>query len=187
MRVRQVAWERLDGSTTEQSQISEGEDGVALTGHVTGAVDGQRIACVYAIGCSTAWLTETVRVDLACGRDKRLLLLRRDEDGRWWQGDDELRSFRGIADIDLSITPMTNCLPIRRLELDVGASAEVDALWVGFPELVLERLTQRYTRLGEQQYRYESVGGDFSAVLDVDSHGVVTRYGDLWQASGGNE
>ena len=49
-----------------------------------------------------------------------------------------------------------------------------------FPELTCELLSQRYTRLGERHYRYESNAGAFVADIHVDHYNVVTRYGDLW-------
>lgn len=33
--------------------------------------------------------------------------------------------------------------------------------------------------LSDKSYRFES--GDFTAILETDAHGVVTRYGDLWR------
>ena len=92
-----------------------------------------------------------------------------------------LKEFEGLVDVDLQVTPATNTLPIRRLQLGVGESAETDALWVRFPELALERLPQRYTRTGEFRYTYESRGGAFRAELEVDAQGLVVRYGDIWK------
>ncbi len=89
----------------------------------------------------------------------------------------------GCIDVDLGITPSTNTLPIRRLNLQVGESADVTAAWVRFPELTVEPLAQRYTRLDERRYRYESTTG-FSAELEVDELGLVVRYGDIWERVG---
>jgi hypothetical protein len=87
----------------------------------------------------------------------------------------------GLADVDLAITPSTNTLPIRRLDLAVGSSAEVDAVWVRLPELSIEGLSQRYTRLGDRRYQYDAFGGSFVAELEVDDDGVMVWYGDLWK------
>src|SRR5712664_99467 len=40
-----------------------------------------------------------------------------------------------VCDIDLAVTPATNTLPIRRLNLEVGQSQEVTAAWLKFPDL----------------------------------------------------
>ncbi len=87
----------------------------------------------------------------------------------------------GLLDIDLSITPSTNTLPIRRLDLAVGGRKSVEALWIRFPDLQIDQLSQTYQRSGPGAYRYESNGGAFAAELEVDSEGVVVTYGDLWE------
>ena len=88
----------------------------------------------------------------------------------------------GCDDIDLSFSPATNLLPIRRTRLAVGARVAVRAAWLRFPDPTLEPLEQTYERLAESQYRYESAGGAFVALLETNSVGFVTRYSDLWQS-----
>ena len=64
----------------------------------------------------------------------------------------------------------------------MGASADVRAAWVRFPELAIELLEQRYTRLAAHRYLYESAGGTFRRELTVDDHGFVVDYPGLWIA-----
>lgn len=97
-------------------------------------------------------------------------------DGRWRANGDEIASVAGALDVDLNWTPATNLLPIRRLDLAVGEEAAVRAAWLRFPTLSLEPLDQVYRRVTERTYRYESGGGSFTALLEVDDDGLVTRY-----------
>ena len=78
--------------------------------------------------------------------------------------------------MDLGIGASTNTLPIRRLDLEVGEAAEIVAAWVRFPELSLEPLPQRYTRLAEDRFRYESLDSGFTAEILVDDLGLVVHY-----------
>ena len=55
------------------------------------------------------------------------------------------------------------------------------AVWVRFPELTIESLPQRHTRLDERRYRYESAGGAFVAAIEVDELGLVTEYEGGWR------
>jgi hypothetical protein len=68
----------------------------------------------------------------------------------------------------------------RRLNLAVGESAEVTAAWFRIPEFRVEPLRQRYTRLAEDTYRYESPDHDFTATLTVDDLGLVVVYDPGW-------
>jgi hypothetical protein len=101
-------------------------------------------------------------------------------DGSWLLAGQSIDEVEGCVDIDLGITPATNVLPIRRLNLAVGESADVVATWVRFPSLAIQPLSQRYTRLSENRYRYESDTG-FTADLTVDAGGLVTTYPGGWE------
>ena len=85
---------------------------------------------------------------------------------------------RGCLDADLSVTPATNTLPIRRLNLGIGKSKSVVA-WIRFPELTVQPLSQRYARTAENIYRYGSDTG-FSAEIVVDDLGLVIAYPGGW-------
>ena len=111
---------------------------------------------------------------------KQHLHLEVDDEQRWWRNGQEVGTFRDLVDVDLGVTPATNTLSIRRLGLVSGESREVTAVWVKFPELILERLPQRYTRLSERHYRYESE--DFIAEIETDEVGLVKHYSDGWVA-----
>lgn len=143
--------------------------------------DARRLEVQYTIECALDWTTRSVAIEQLHGTTKQSLHLRRDESGAWWRDGARLAEFDGLSDVDLSVTPSTNTLPIRRLALEPGASAPTDAVWVRFPALAIERLPQRYTRTGDRQYRYESSGGAFTADLEVDEHAMVVRYGALWE------
>jgi uncharacterized protein len=54
------------------------------------------------------------------------------------------------------------------------------AAWVKLPDLALQRLPQRYTRLTKNAYRFESDSG-FSAEIVVDDLGLVTTYPGGWE------
>jgi uncharacterized protein len=109
--------------------------------------------------------------------------------GRWsfWQEQGssgrELRELHGCKDVDLALTPATNTLPIRRLNLPVGGAESVIAAWVKVPYLEIEPLRQRYTRMTKNSYRYESDTG-FTAEIVVDDLGLVTSYPSGWERIG---
>jgi hypothetical protein len=84
------------------------------------------------------------------------------------------------VDVDLSFTPATNTLPIRRLDLRVGDQAEIEVAWLTWPDLDVRPVRQVYARLEENRYRYTQ--GDFTAELVVDEQGLVLDYEGLWHA-----
>jgi uncharacterized protein len=83
--------------------------------------------------------------------------------------------------VDLSITPFTNTLPIRRLRLSVGESADIATAYLAFPRLTISPDLQRYTRVSSNEYRYESLDSDFVREIVVDSNGLVITYPGLFR------
>jgi hypothetical protein len=91
----------------------------------------------------------------------------------------------GCVDLDLSFTPATNLLPLRRLDLLVGQAAEVRSAWLEWPEAVLTPLIQRYARRSITKYDYSADlpgTAKFVGVLRVEPRGWVLDYAGLWQA-----
>lgn len=85
----------------------------------------------------------------------------------------------GTEDVDISFTPLTNTLPIRRYGLAVGARKELEVVYVDVAATTVRRMWQCYTRLDTRTYKYESEG--FEAVLAVDDESLVVDYPGLWQ------
>ncbi|HEY8022403.1 MAG TPA: putative glycolipid-binding domain-containing protein [Thermoanaerobaculia bacterium] len=178
--LRAVYYRRLDAPGGEHCRLLAAPDGLRLRGAALLLDAGAPLEVEYEIACGKGGETRSVRVELTRGAAMRRLELAA-ADGRWLQDGRELPSLAGCLDVDLAITPSTNLLPIRRLNLAVGQSAAVTAAWVRFPDLTIEPLPQRYTRLAEGRYRYESRGGSFTADLDVDEHGFPIRYPPFWE------
>jgi uncharacterized protein len=176
-----VLWSRRDQPCLDYCCVDELPSFHAIRGCVVTAIDGSPTIINYLVQCGTDWSTRAVHVQVTQGVLSRRLNLERDDSGSWSRDGETLSQFQGFADVDLGVTPATNTLPIRRLALEVDSAASIDAVWVRFPELSLERMAQRYTRLDEFRYRYETVGASFTAELEVDDQGIVVRDGDLWE------
>jgi hypothetical protein len=142
--------------------------------------DGRPMLADYEIECDRLWHTRRVAATCLTGSTTRSIDLTVEASRLWRSSGEELPTLGQCSDIDLAVTPATNTLPIRRLNLEIGQSREVAAAWLKFPELTLEVLPQRYTRLDPQRYRYQS-GTGFSAELLVDDLGLVTTYPDGWE------
>jgi hypothetical protein len=144
------------------------------------ALDGIPRRIRYGIMCDAGWHTRAVHVALRTGAVEQALHLASDGNGAWQRPGEEIPEVQGCVDVDLEVTPATNTLPIRRLDLAEGDHASVSAAWLRFPTLTLERLDQTYTRTDERRFLYQS-GPGFTARLDVDDLGLVTRYAGIWE------
>ena len=144
--------------------------------------ESQPVKLSYQIICDGAWQTLSANIEGWLGNRGVGIQIKADSAQRWWLNGSEQPAVQGCLDLDLNFSPSTNLLPIRRLDLAVGETAEVNAAWLRFPSFQLELLAQRYSRLGETTYRYESAGGQFVADLKVNHSGFVLDYPGLWQS-----
>jgi uncharacterized protein len=178
---RVVVWKNPSLNGTDYCALSRTVEGWLLKGTVVGALNGhQPILANYEIHCDENWITHRVQADRTIGTDVKTLSLNVESRGVWRSSGQEVLAVHGCDDVDLSITPATKTLPIRRLNLQVGSSESVISAWVQFPELSVQPLSQRYTRLAIDKYRYESNTG-LSAAIVVDELGLVITYPGGWE------
>ena len=159
--------------STETTVVTMSADGCHVDGLVEGAVDLR-----YSIDTDASWATRTVRV----ATDDTSLVLFADGRGHWSEGDGRtLALLSGAIDVDLAATPLTNTLPIWRLGLAVGESADIVTAYISIPDLGVTADPQRYTRLDERVYRFESRDSDFTRDITVDDAGFVVDYPGLFR------
>lgn len=171
-----ILWQASDGGS-EVCVLEPAGRGRRLRGTVLTHEAKQPIELRYAVTVDAAWATTDVEVLVSfAGGELREPV----EIGSLWSGKERPPEYRDCVDVDLSFTPATNTLPIRRLRLEVGEEAEIAVAWLRWPELRFERAVQRYARLAKDRYRYTQ--DDFEAELRVDGQGLVLAYEGLWKA-----
>jgi hypothetical protein len=171
-----VLWQRLDVAGVEYFRLWMDTDGPLLEGSVIALDEGVPLKLDYRVACSPAWEVRTADLLLTVAETPRVRRLVAQAAG--------FAGLAGCVDVDISITPSTNTLPIRRLgllDLAVGEARDVTAAWVSFPDLSVQALPQRYTRLAPGRFAYESGGGSFRTELEVDDAGLVVSYPPFWR------
>ena len=177
----EVIWKSLEWCGVERLQLEVEGAGVTAKGQLVGDPDGAPVGALYEIQCDAAWSVVRVAVQVLGGSR---LDLTRAPDGTWVANGRPLPSLHDCVDVDLSLTPFTNTLPIRRLGLAPGQVADLKVAYVTLPDLEVAPAQQRYTCQRRDEhgalYRYES--GSFRADVTVDEDGLVTAYEGLWEA-----
>jgi uncharacterized protein len=166
----------------EACRLYRRDDEWGLEGTSVFSKDQQPCRLSYLIACDLGWNTLRGSVSGWVGNRDVNIELTVDEFDHWRLNGREESGVDGCVDLDLNFSPVTNLLPIRRLNLKIGEEAEVKAAWLRFPGFELERLVQVYTRLDEFRYRYSSSGGEFVRELTVNEVGFVVDYPGFWTA-----
>ena len=175
-----ILWRALDGTGFDRCSLETVGNGHRLSGTALLSIEDEAYEIRYSVITNAAHAPTTVGAHVQSSGNDRRMALQADGEGSWSVGDEPLLDLYGAIDVDLAWTPATNTLAIMRLGLAVGDSAEITAAFVDFPGHEIGRRNQRYTRLDDSTYRYESA--DFAAELTVGTSLLVTRYGEIWEA-----
>ncbi|WP_078056685.1 putative glycolipid-binding domain-containing protein [Corynebacterium bouchesdurhonense] len=162
----------------------------------TGVQLGEGYKATWELQAPENWVTNHVEVNVKGDGWERSLNLVRSEDGKWSAETSEkgtpppdlakpgIRQDEDLIealDCDLGLCPLTNTMPIRRLELlegDVPKTRLIMA-WIDMPSLQVIASDQYYSSLGSNTVRYASGTRGVDVELDVDEDGVVIHYPDL--------
>jgi hypothetical protein len=182
--IREAMWSAWDGPGLGHLLLAVRESGVAADGVVLGVEEGRPFRLSYEVRCDAYWRVRYARVGVP-GQPPKVELLS-DGEGNWTGPDGRAVAYlKGCEYVDISETPFTNTLPIRRLGLAPGGSAEIAVAYFDGAELQPWPEPQRYNRLetyGEGEvYRFLNLDGGFTADLPVDSDGLVLDYPGLFR------
>ncbi|MCS5730774.1 putative glycolipid-binding domain-containing protein [Herbiconiux moechotypicola] len=176
--LHEISWIDASGIGHDDVTVTLTPDGCVAVGHVT-AFEPDRYEVYYRVECDAHWRTRYVSVAETLTR--RSIELDVSAEGQWIDDHgDVLSGLLGAADVDIAATPFTNALPVHRLDLEVGESAEIVTAWIDVPALHVHADPQRYTRLAPLLYRYESLDSEFARDIVVDDEGFVVDYPGLF-------
>jgi uncharacterized protein len=181
---REVMWSTWEDPGLGHLRLAVQDYGIVADGMVISATEGRPFRVAYGVRCDADWRVRALRVGVP-GEPPRVDVLS-DGEGNWTTPDGRaLPELQSCIDADISVTPFTNTLPIRRLDLAPGDSAELPVAYVEGTELQAWPEPQRYTCLekGDQGglYRFLSLDGGFTADLPVDADGLVLDYPGLFR------
>ncbi|MCR2783922.1 MULTISPECIES: putative glycolipid-binding domain-containing protein [unclassified Microbacterium] len=156
----------------------------------------------WTLDVGEGWLTQHLRVRVLGKGWSRSLDLRRDSAGEWRStvaqtGTVDLPApgigpdvdLHDAVDCDLGLCPVTNVMPIRRLDLHRSDHDEtrLAMAWVEVPTLRVLRKEQLYSSHYdgvERKVRYRTGDGEFTSDITVDHNGMVIDYPGLaWRVT----
>jgi hypothetical protein len=137
----------------------------------------------YTLICDKAWRTLELRImaEQAPGQMVARHLLATGE-GQWSDADGRpLPELEGCIDVDIAWTPLTNTLPVKRLDLRPAEEQRIRVVYLPLPEVEPRVMEQRYTGLADGRVRYTSLASGFERELDLDREGFVLDYPGLFR------
>ncbi len=177
---RTVMWMQWNNLGMEQLHIGNSKVGINADGVVVGIREGKPFRIRYQIDTDLQWRVQQLKIELL-NRNSKKLQLQSDGAGHWQQADGTpVPELDGCIDLDLSATPFTNTLAIRRLALQPADVQELSVVFLAIPEMEFRAVPQRYTCLETNSqggiYKYEGLIRNFSVELLIDRDGLVIEY-----------
>lgn len=169
-----LVWRGVEVDGLERLRIDQGS-----SIQIHSVIDSARGRYSYEIECERDWTFRTLHLESA--GDELAVDLESDGHGSWTHNGLLRDDLAECVDIDLSASPFTNSLPLRRHPLDIGDEEDFVMAFVEFTDLTVFPDAQRYQRLDEDLYRFESLDSDFTRDLTVDFDGFVVEYPGLFE------
>lgn len=174
-----IVWKSTYINTTEFTTIIS-KDNIEVNGRIIGQGFGQLLNVNYNLEINNKWEIQKVRINSQSDNSFNIFLYK-NKNNHWVNDDGEiLNQLNNCTDIDITLTPFTNTLPIKRLNLNIGESKEIEVVYFDLPSNKFSPAKQRYTNLGNGFYKYESLASGFTANLYVDNEGIVINYPSIW-------
>lgn len=173
MEVMTYQWCGLEHASHETLELQKASDG-SVHVHAQIALDGEHL--LYTLVCDAKWCLR--RFSLASNAGSLELVC--DGHGQWLCSGDIRHDLSPAVDVDFILTPFTNTLPIRRLNLAIGESADIVTAYISYPELVVTTDAQRYKRTGQNTYLFHALESGYRCEISVDDEGIVMEYPGLF-------
>ena len=179
---KSILWEGLADDTEEHCAVSFLEDSIMVRSEVEGWAEGKPVYAEYTIHLDKAWSVLEFEIDFHVSDYRHAYKFMRNENGQWTDSSGKLHpEFDGCRFIDITVTPLTNSLPINGLHMTEGESAEFDLLYVDVLNNEIRKDRQKYTKMHGSIFHFENDEGRFFADIEVDDDGFVTYYPGLFE------
>lgn len=178
---KNILWTGLEYGSLEHCTLTVSDGQFVVNSTIIGLYHKRRYKVDYQLKTNPQWETVFVEIKTQLDHQINTLCFETDGKGNWSENGWPLEEFSGCTDVDISLTPFTNSLPINRLQAPLQETQLIKVLYFDILKNQQKAVHQQYTRLSSTEYRFETVPNDFEALLTVDEFGLVQQYPQLFE------
>ncbi|HEY8399944.1 MAG TPA: putative glycolipid-binding domain-containing protein [Cytophagaceae bacterium] len=176
-----ILWVGRQYYSLENCLVNIYPDRIEVSSTILGYYQNEIYKVDYRIVANLNWITMFIEIKWRLNEQIQEVRLESDGVGNWIKNGNNAEQLKGCIDVDISLSPFTNTLPIRRLHLKPGHTQEIAVVYCDFLNQQIKPVRQKYTRLSDKYYGYENVPNDFEAIIQVDESGIVVNYPSLFE------
>lgn len=178
---RNILWTGIEYHSLENCILTLTDKGSEISSSIIGIYSNALYKIEYRISTNQYWETTFFEIRSQLNDTIETIGFRKEGKEGWTVNGQPEEKFDGCIDIDISLTPLTNTLPINRLKLSEKEERQFKVLYVDVLGRKTMPVQQKYIRLSQTEYKYENVPNDFESVITVDDLGLVLEYPGLFK------
>jgi len=177
-----IIWTGLQYHSIEHCSWTNSANGNEIVSAIVGYYENKIYKVEYNIETNVNWETKSVTIRIKIDDAADTIILKK-QDEKWILNGVPADEYNGIYDIDISLTPFTNTLPVRRLKLTGHEEQVITVIYFDILDRQIKPLKQIYTRLTAHNYKYENYDKSFTANIQTGEDGLVKDYPTLFEMS----
>lgn len=177
---KDIIWKGIFYNSLENCIVSFTVEGLRAKSVIVGYTDESSFLIEYEVKTNHLFETQCATINYRYKSTQRIIRLTRHNSNEWIINGELDESLRGSKDIDISLTPFSNTLPVKRLSFDKIAEYKIKVIYIDIFGDKVRPVYQKYIKLSSNLYRFENVPKDFEAEIEFDELGLVTYYPQLF-------
>src|SRR4051794_30981500 len=125
-----ILWAGQEYHSLENCVVETSAAGAEITSTIIGSYKKKIYKTEYCIRSNPNWATVFLEITSRQSNKFHFIRLEGDGEGTWTRSGKILKQFKGCIDVDISLTPFTNSLPINRLNLTENESQEIQVIYL---------------------------------------------------------
>ncbi|MBM7837332.1 hypothetical protein JOC54_000563 [Alkalihalobacillus xiaoxiensis] len=176
-----LVWKSLEFFGIEYVGLTQTESEIRVISTIIKSETAKPEKIEYSLTLTLDWQVKQLYVKNS--RYQHVIQLFQNEMGCWVnQFGEEIPQLRGAVDVDLSCTPFTNSLPIKRLPWELNQPINLEMVYVDASSGAYRKVTQSYELLDAKEefqlFHYKS--GAFQSKILANRDGIVSEYPNLF-------
>ncbi|HKO82750.1 MAG TPA: putative glycolipid-binding domain-containing protein, partial [Chitinophagaceae bacterium] len=129
-----ILWTGREYYSLENCLVHSSEEGAEINSVIVGTYQSKIYRVEYQIKTNTNW--ETIFAEIKSRHSNKIEYLKLESDGKgnWFTNNKKVDQYNGCIDIDIPLTPFTNTLPIKRLNLTQGQEQQIRVIYIDILE-----------------------------------------------------